>query len=103
MKDHQFITGFISRLKIFFILGVLISFSNNSSLKEVQASLKEIAYAYYMRGPNIQYNDAKYATFPPEEATNDNLNHLVCSIFTKNIYYELLNISIPSSTSKLLE
>ena len=56
-----------------------------------------------MRGPNIQYNDAKYSTFPPEEANNDNLNHLLCSIFTKNIYYELLNISIPSSTSKLLE
>ena len=57
MKNHQFITGFISRLKIFYILGVLISFSNNSSLEEVQTSLREIAYAYYMRGPNIQYND----------------------------------------------
>ena len=103
MKNHQFITGFISRLKIFYILGVLISFSNNSSLEEVQASLKEIAYAYYMRGPNIQYNDAKYATFPPEEATDDNLNYLVCSIFIKNIYNELLNISFPFSTSQLME
>ena len=103
MKNHQFITGFISRLKIFYILGVLISFSNNSSLEEVQASLKEIAYAYYMRGPNIQYNDAKYATFPPEEATDDNLNYLVCSIFIKNIYNELLNISFPFSSSQLIE
>ena len=56
-----------------------------------------------MQGPNIQQNDAKYASFAPEEATDDNLNHLVCSIFTKNVYSELLDISIPSSSSKLME
>ena len=53
--------------------------------------------------PNIQYNDAKYASFAVEEATDDNLNHLVYSIFTKNVYSELLDISIPSSSSKLME
>ena len=55
-----------------------------------------------MRGKNIQYNDAKYAWFSPEEATEDNLNYLVCAIFTRNVYQELLNISIPLSTTKLM-
>lgn len=103
MKIYQFFIFLIRSLKIIYILGVLISFSNNSTLEEVQTSLREIAYAYYMRGANIQYNDAKYASFPPEEATDDNLNYLVCSIFTKNVYNELLDISIPSSTTKLMD
>ena len=55
-----------------------------------------------MRGKNIQYNDAKYAWFSPEEATEDNINYLVCAIFTRNVYQELLNISIPLSTTKLM-
>ena len=79
----------------FLILGL------NSSTKysDVISALQEVAYSYYMRGKYIQYNINKAYYFPPEEATSQNIKYLVCSKFTKSVYYELLNITIPRLTT----
>ena len=53
--------------------------SGNSTLTNWQKAFKEVAYAYYMRGNNLQYNSEKVAYYPPEEATSQNTNYLVCS------------------------
>ena len=37
------------------------------------------------------YNSLKVNWFSPEEATSQNINYLVCSGFTRNVYRELLN------------
>jgi len=55
-----------------------------------------------MRGKDIQYNSHKVHYFSPEEATFQNINYLVCSGFTRNVYRELLNITIPVGTASLL-
>lgn len=88
----------------FFILIYLIIFPYiiNSSLEEVHKAIQEIGYSYYMRGKYIQYNDKKFECFPPEEATQQNINYLVCSLFTRTMFVELLNITIPGSPSTLL-
>ena len=72
------------------------------TFEEVKKVLQEVAYSYYMRGKNIQYNSFKVHWFSPEEATPQNINYLVCSGFTRNVYRELLNITIPLSTTDLL-
>jgi len=74
-----------------------------SSFEQVRTALKEIAYSYYMRGENIQYNIKKVHWFNPEEATEQNMNYLVCSGLTRNVYRELLNITIPHLTDDLLK
>ena len=74
-----------------------------SNFEQVQTALKEIAYGYYMRGKNIQYNTLKLEWFNPEEATEQNINYLVCSGLTKNVYRQLLNITIPQFTKNLLK
>lgn len=55
-----------------------------------------------MRGKYIQYNTHKEALFSPEEATSQNINYCVCSLFVKNVYLELLNITIPSGSQALV-
>jgi hypothetical protein len=74
-----------------------------SNFEQVQTALKEIAYGYYMRGKNIQYNTLKLEWFNPEEATEQNINYLVCSGLTKNVYRQLFNITIPQFTKDLLK
>ena len=74
-----------------------------SNFEQVINALKEIAYSYYMRGENIQYNIQKVHWFNPEEATDQNMNFLVCSGLTRNVYRQLLNITIPHLTSDLLK
>ena len=97
------INNFSFSLNTILFFGLITSYVSNSTLEEVQTSLKEISYSYYMRGKYIQYNQAKAAWFSPEEATEQNNNFLVCSAFTTNVYRELLNITIPTSTGHLLE
>ena len=74
------------------------------NLSDVHKALKEVAYSYYMRGPNIQYNTRKglLSFYSPEEATSQNTNYLVCSAYPKNVYYELLGIKIPPYTADLI-
>ena len=44
----------------------------------------------------------RFIFFSPEEATSQNVNYMVCSGFTRNVYRELLNITIPMYTTTLL-
>ena len=74
-----------------------------ANLTEMQKAIQEVAYAYYMRGENIQYNSMKVGFYSPEESTTQNINYMVCSGFTRNMYNELLGIKIPSGTTELLK
>ena len=92
----------------FIIYLVLLSSKLNityevSNFEQVKTALQEIAYGYYIRGKNIQYNSLKLEWFNPEEATEQNINYLVCSGLTKNVYRQLLNITIPHFTKDLLK
>ena len=87
---------------IFLISGLKVTNQTIPTFDEVQIALKEVAYSYYMRGKFIQYNSLKVNWFSPEEATSQNINYLVCSGFTRNVYRELLNITIPLATMSLL-
>lgn len=75
-------------------------------LATFEKAVKEVAYAYYMRGPRIQYNslkaNASWSWLSPEEATTQDSNYLVCSAFTRNVYYDLLKIKIPTFTDDLI-
>ena len=82
---------------------IIIPYISNSTLKEVQKSFQEVAYSYYMREKNIQYNPAKDYLFPPEEATEQNINYLVCINFTIVVYLELLNVSTPYSPNHFFQ
>ena len=77
---------------------IITPYISNSTLKEVQKTFQEVAYSYYMREKNIQYNPAKDFLFPPEEATEQNINYLACVSFTMIVYLELLNVSTPYDT-----
>ena len=80
------------------------SYADTSST-ELYKAIQETAYSFYMRGPYIQYNSLKGnpSYFSPEEATSQNMNYLVCSAFTKNVYYDLLDgVKIPPYTESLL-
>ena len=74
-------------------------------LTTFEKAFQELAYAYYMRWPTIQYNSMKaaYSLFLPETATTQNSSYLVCSTFTRNIYYRLLGIKIPRYTYDLMD
>ena len=103
MKDYSILLRkFILIIFLYNLLLIKMSYEINSKFEEVQKALKEVAYSYYMRGKNIQYNSFKVHWFSPEEATSQNIKYLVCSGFTRNVYRELLNITIPMSTSELL-
>ena len=98
MKKYK---KFISIFIIAFISGISIS-NEQTKFEDVRKALQEVAYSYYMRGKDIQYNSHKVHYFSPEEATSQNINYLVCSGFTRNVYRELLNITIPAATANLL-
>ena len=93
--------GLANILNILFIINlVLLSSIINisyefSDLQQVRTAIQEIAYSYYIRGKHIQYDIYKKGLFNPEEATEQNINYLVCSGFTRNVYRQLLNITIP--------
>ena len=82
---------------------IIMPYISNSTLKEVQKSFQEVAYSYYMREKNIQYHPAKDCLFPLEEATEQNINYLVCTSFTMAVYLELLNVSSFSGVFKILK
>ena len=98
MKEYK---KFISIFIIAFISKIGIS-NEQTKIQDVHKALQEVAYSYYMRGKNIQYNSHKVHYFSPEEATSQNVNYLVCSGFTRNVYRELFNITIPLATASLL-
>ena len=84
---------------------VEINKSNNDNV--LKRAIQEVAYSYFMRGSDLQYNSAKIGPsdktlFSPEEATSQNTNYLVCSAFTKAVYSELLGVTIPEWTESLI-
>ena len=85
------------KLLIYFILIFIFTFKyiENSTLKEVRDSIKEVIYSYYMRGKYIHYNLAKDKFFSPEEATSQNINCIMSTSFTSSVFQELLNILVP--------
>lgn len=87
------------------IESIAVESNSNTRYTDVQKALQEVAYAYYMRGPNIQYNSMKGlpSLYSPEEATSQNMNYMVCSAFTRNVYYDLLGIKIPPYTYSQLK
>ena len=85
---------YLKKILVIFFLEIKIIYSSNLSLEEIHTAIKEVAYSYYMRGKNIQYNICKGGYFPPEDATSQNINHLVCTTFVFSVYRELLNITI---------
>ncbi len=98
MKYKQYIHIFI----ISFIYEINISYEQYSKIQDVKKALQEVAYSYYMRGKYIQYSPPKAHYFSPEEATSQNINYLICTGFTRNVYRELLNITIPEVIVSLL-
>ena len=87
---------------IAFISEINISYEKNLKFQDALKAFQEVAYSYYMRGKYIQYNFPKVHHFSPEEATAQNINYMVCSGFTRSVYGELLNITIPTGTKSLL-
>ena len=75
----------------------------NFKIEEVHKAFQEVAYSYYMRGKNIQYNSFKADYFSPEEASSQNIKYVVCSAFAYNVYLELFNITIPKFGKNLLD
>ena len=71
-------------------------------LSDILSALKEVAFSYYMRGKHIQYCSARKSFFPPEEATSQKINYVVCSKIVNNIYKELLNITTPDVTKSYI-
>lgn len=57
--------------------------------------IKEVMKAYYLKGPNIQYNYAKinYTETSPEEATPQDINYKVCAGFTYAVYNEAFGMN----------
>ena len=53
MKFNKKYNFFIYSLNTIFILEIIIYQANNSTIEEARMGLKEVAYAYYMRGKNI--------------------------------------------------
>jgi len=99
MKEYK---KLFSIFIIAFVSGINISYEQYTKIEDVQKALQEIAYSYYMRGKYIQYNSPKVHIFSPEEATSQNINYMVCSGLTRNVYHELLNITLPRPTESLL-
>ena len=107
------ISNIITISLIFIIVGLFLyskSFTNvsyaasNSTITMTKATkiMQEVMYSYYMRGPKIQYNSLKVNYFTPESATSQDTNYMVCSGYTRNVYYELLGFKVPSTTTTLL-
>ena len=82
---------------IIFIFIINISYISNSSYNVVISSLKESAYSLYMRGKIIQYV-GKGSPFYPEDATQQNINYLICSYFVESTYKDLLTTYIPTES-----
>ena len=102
IKKLHLLSKYLRIILMIIFLEINQLYSSNLTLEEIHNALKEVAYSYYMRGKNIQYNVCKGNYFPPEDATPQNINYLVCNIFVLNVYRELLNITIPNSVTGLL-
>ena len=90
-------------LKFVFLQKENTFITDNQKYENVISAFQEVAYSYYMRGKYIQYNSGKQSFFSPEEATPHNVNFLVCSAFARNVYQELLGITLPASSKSHID
>ena len=82
IKTHPIL--FLLFLELIFFQRINSHSEENSKIENVLSALKEVAYSYYLRGKYIQYNSNKKGFFSPEEATSQNIRHIVCSQFVFN-------------------
>jgi len=80
--------SFFSLLTFILIEIINIPYVYNSLLEEVRKAIQDVSYSYYMRGKYIQYNVKKEGFFPPEDATQQNINFLVCTTFAQTVFIE---------------
>ncbi len=76
---------------------------NGDSLTNEQTAIQEVAYAYYRKGRNLQY-DFRRKSFnaTPEEITSQNNTYFVCGSFVYSVYKQTFGIELPSSTFSLI-
>ena len=62
--------------------------AKQSTYSDVIKAFQEVAYAYYMRGKNIQYNVPKagYWVLSPEGATRQRTTYAHCCWYLFNVY-----------------
>lgn len=109
----------LNKVKKLIIIGIIIqcmfsikSIAIDANTIEIytkeQQAVQDVAYSFYYRGENLQYDDysmtdstAKYAdgstitrkrrsqyTHSPEEATAQDIQYTVCSEYVTNVFYE---------------
>ena len=97
---------------IFFILllmtnTIVVKADDSISVDDFEKAIKEVMFSYYMRGKYIQYNSSKTnssgSVYPPEEASSQNINYLVCSALPYNVYNEIIGFAIPQYTTGQVE
>ena len=81
---------------IFNLLNLMVYISN-STIEEVYAGIKEVAYSYYMRSKNLQYSVPKKSWITPEDSTQQNIKYTSCSFFVENVYKDIFEEYIPSA------
>ncbi len=92
----------VSKISIKIIMTILLNLCFTVTVKaadsydDVIKGFQEVAYAYYMRGPRIQYNSTigDHHVFTPEDATTQKNCFSHCTFYFYNIYNELLGITI---------
>ena len=79
---------------IFLLIVAALPVKAATTLTEFEKAFKEVAYAYYMRGPSLQYNGAKGTIASPEEATSQDYHYSGCAFYVMNVFKELLDIDL---------
>ncbi|MBO4350456.1 MAG: hypothetical protein J6A01_05870 [Proteobacteria bacterium] len=70
--------------------------SSKEQQRQLQHALKETAMAFYRKGDNIQYEDARRSMYiEPEVTTSQQVSYLTCSGFVHAVFRQALNIKLP--------
>ncbi len=92
----------VSKISITIIMTILLNLCFTVTVKaadsyeDVIKGFKEVAYSYYMRGPDLQYNGPKgrLYVFQPEDATRQKNYFVHCNDYFYNVYYELIGTKL---------
>lgn len=116
-KKKRFVLSFITTFVILgFLFGICKSIPTNDTSASVDSriypsvtnnrtrrALQEVAFAYYVKGSNIQYESARRnAWIAPEQITSQAAGYHVCSGFTFAVNYEAYKIIAPPVTAMLM-
>lgn len=96
----------IKLLSIIILFSLFLNITNNHSafaapttITNNQKAIQEVAWQYYLRGMDIQYEGQRRDQYTsPENITTQNASYMVCSGFTYAVYYETFGIEIPVNT-----